>query len=87
MGMAIAAITAVPSHDRSRAARVDMALVWSKAGPWINHVRLVYPNDADHLINFFAHRIQRPHEKINHAIVLLALDPEETGRCRNRCRI
>jgi hypothetical protein len=42
----------------------------SKAGPWINHVRCVYPNDADHLINFFAHRVQRPHEKINHAIVL-----------------
>jgi hypothetical protein len=42
----------------------------SKAGPWIKHVRRVYSDDADHLINFFAHRVQRPHEKINHAIVL-----------------
>ena len=31
--MAIAAITAVPSHDMSRTARVDPALVRSKAGP------------------------------------------------------
>ena len=42
----------------------------SKAGPWIEHVRRVYPDDANHLITFFAHRVQRPHEKINHAIVL-----------------
>ena len=31
--MAIAAITAVPSHDMSRTARVDPALVRSKSGP------------------------------------------------------
>ncbi len=31
--MAIAAITAVPSQDMSRTARVDPALVRSKAGP------------------------------------------------------
>jgi Family of unknown function (DUF5906) len=42
----------------------------SKAGPWLKHVRRVYPNDADHILNFLAHRVQRPHEKINHAIVL-----------------
>ena len=42
----------------------------TKAGPWITHIRRVYPADADHLINFFAHRVQRPEEKINHAIVL-----------------
>ena len=29
----MAAITAVPSHDMSRAARVDPALVRSKSGP------------------------------------------------------
>ena len=32
-GTAIAAITAVPSHDISRIARVDPALVRSKSGP------------------------------------------------------
>ena len=40
------------------------------AGPWIEHVRKVYPNDADHIINWLAHRRQRPEEKINHALVL-----------------
>lgn len=42
----------------------------SKAGPWLEHVRNVYPDDAAHLIRWLAHRVQRPEEKINHAIVL-----------------
>jgi hypothetical protein len=41
-----------------------------KAGPWIDHVELVYPDNADHIIDFLAHRVQRPGEKINHALVL-----------------
>ncbi|MXP27912.1 hypothetical protein GRI58_03630 [Porphyrobacter algicida] len=40
------------------------------AGPWIEHLRRVYPEDADHLIRWFAQRVQRPWEKINHALVL-----------------
>jgi hypothetical protein len=42
----------------------------SKAGPWIDHVRRVYPTDAEHIFNWLAQRLQRPHEKINHALVL-----------------
>ena len=42
----------------------------SKAEPWIAHVRRIYPHDADHIIAFFAHQVQRPGEKINHALVL-----------------
>jgi Family of unknown function (DUF5906) len=42
----------------------------TKAGPWLDHVRKVYPDDADHLIKWLAQRVQRPQEKINHAIVL-----------------
>jgi len=41
-----------------------------KAGPWCDHVRRVYPNDAEHIIKWLAHRRRRPHEKINHALVL-----------------
>jgi hypothetical protein len=41
-----------------------------KAGKWIDHVKTVYPRDADHIINWLAHRVQRPQEKINHALVL-----------------
>jgi hypothetical protein len=42
----------------------------AKAGIWVDHVRYVYPDDAEHIIDYLAHRAQRPQEKINHAIVL-----------------
>jgi hypothetical protein len=41
-----------------------------QATPWIDHVRLIYPNDHEHIIAWCAHRVQRPQEKINHALVL-----------------
>jgi hypothetical protein len=40
------------------------------AAPWLDLLRKVYPDDADHLLAWFAHRVQRPHEKVNHALVL-----------------
>jgi hypothetical protein len=40
------------------------------AQPWIEHVRRLYPDEVDHIIRWLAHRVQRPHEKINHALVL-----------------
>jgi hypothetical protein len=42
----------------------------SKATPWVEHVHRVYPDGAEHLIRYFAHRVQRPQEKINHGLVL-----------------
>jgi hypothetical protein len=41
-----------------------------KAGPWLDHVRKVYPNDADHIIRWLAQRVRRPQQKINHALLL-----------------
>jgi hypothetical protein len=41
-----------------------------QAGRWLDHVHRVYPDDADHIIRGLAHRVQRPSEKINHALVL-----------------
>jgi hypothetical protein len=41
-----------------------------EAGPWLDHVRKVYPNDAEHIIRWLAHRVQRPGEKINHALMM-----------------
>lgn len=38
--------------------------------PWLNHLGAIYPGEAAHLIKWFAQRIQRPGEKINHALVL-----------------
>jgi hypothetical protein len=41
-----------------------------RADRWLDHLRLVYPDDVGHLICWLAHRVQRPQEKINHALVL-----------------
>jgi len=42
----------------------------SKAGPWLEHARNIYGDDFDHMKLWLAHRVQRPQEKINHALVL-----------------
>jgi len=42
----------------------------AKANPWIEHVNKVYPDEAEHIISWLAHRVQRPGEKVNHALVL-----------------
>jgi len=41
-----------------------------EAGPWIEHLRLVYGEDTLHITRYLAHRVQKPYEKINHALVL-----------------
>ena len=41
-----------------------------KAGMWIEHVKKLYPEEATHIIAWLAHRVQRPEEKINHALFL-----------------
>jgi hypothetical protein len=42
----------------------------SLAKTWLDHIRTVYPDDFDWIVWFLAHRVQKPHEKINHALVL-----------------
>ncbi len=42
----------------------------TKAMLWLGLFRKLYPDEADELIDWFAHRVQRPDEKVNHAIVL-----------------
>jgi hypothetical protein len=42
----------------------------SKAGPWLEHVRKICPDEAEHIIAWLAHRVQCPQEKINHTLVL-----------------
>lgn len=42
----------------------------SMATKWIDHVRKVYPNDADHIIRWCAYKVQHPEAKINHALFL-----------------
>jgi hypothetical protein len=42
----------------------------SGAERWIEHIRRVYPENVDHIIKWFAARVQYPEIKINHALVL-----------------
>lgn len=42
----------------------------AEAGPWIDHLQRVYPNDAKHITMFLSHRVQYPEQKINHALML-----------------
>jgi hypothetical protein len=42
----------------------------SQAGPWLGHLRYIYPDHADHILDWLAHRVQKPEQKINHALVL-----------------
>jgi hypothetical protein len=43
-----------------------------KAGRWVAHVGRVFdaPGDAEHIIRWLAHHVQRPEVKVNHALVL-----------------
>jgi hypothetical protein len=41
-----------------------------QAGPWIEHVEIVFGEYTRHIIAYLAHCRQHPHEKINHALVL-----------------
>jgi hypothetical protein len=43
-----------------------------RAGRWLDHLRCIYPekSETDHICRWFAHRVQRPAEKPNHALVL-----------------
>jgi hypothetical protein len=42
----------------------------SKAEPWLELAHKVYPDDAERLITYLAHRVQRPGEKINFGVVM-----------------
>jgi hypothetical protein len=39
------------------------------AGPWLDVVDRVAGDNRPHVLSWFAHRVQRPQEKINHALV------------------
>jgi hypothetical protein len=38
--------------------------------PWLDHMNTIYPDDTEHLLQWQAHRVQRPGDKINHSILL-----------------
>jgi hypothetical protein len=40
------------------------------ASLWLDHIKAIYPDDWQHIVFWLAHRVQRPGEKVNHALVL-----------------
>lgn len=42
----------------------------SKATPWLKHARLLYPEEAEEILDWMAQRVQHPEQKINHALGL-----------------
>jgi hypothetical protein len=43
----------------------------AEAGPWLRHINKIYStDDAKHIVQWLAHRVQRPQDKINHALML-----------------
>ena len=38
---------------------------------WLDHVRKVYPNEWEHVVAWFAFKVQNPGEKINHGLVFV----------------
>jgi hypothetical protein len=42
----------------------------SDISPWLDHLKGLFGEDARHVALWLAHRVQRPGEKINHALVL-----------------
>jgi hypothetical protein len=42
----------------------------TKAQRWLDHIHKIYPDDAEHIVRWLAHRRQHPRTKINHALVL-----------------
>lgn len=38
---------------------------------WLNHIRFIYPGESEHIVMWLAHRVQRPGDKVNHALVFI----------------
>ena len=41
-----------------------------QADKWLDHIRYVFADDAEHILDWLSHRVQRPQDKINHALLL-----------------
>jgi hypothetical protein len=45
----------------------------AQAWPWGRLIHFLWPNEANHVILYFAHCVQRPHIKINHLLLLAGI--------------
>jgi len=49
----------------------DIEHIEGDVSKWLNHIRFIYPNECEHIVNWLAHRVQRPGDKVNHALVFI----------------
>lgn len=49
----------------------EIAHIEGDVSLWLDHIRSMYPAEVDHIIKWFAHRVQGPGDKVNHALVFL----------------
>lgn len=55
-------------YNQYRAPRAPQA--GGDVSQWLDLLRRLYPDDADHIVNYFADAVQHPGRKCNHALVL-----------------
>lgn len=46
----------------------DIEHIEGDVSKWLNHIKFIYPSEADHIVNWLAHRVQRPGDKVNHCL-------------------
>jgi hypothetical protein len=56
----------------------DIEHVEGDVSKWLNHIRFIYPNEWRHIVMWFAHRVQRPGEKVNHCLDFIG--PQGIGK-------
>jgi hypothetical protein len=52
----------------------DIEHVEGDVSKWLNHIRFIYSAEWQHIVHWFAHRVQRPGDKVNHGLVFIG-DP------------
>jgi hypothetical protein len=73
----------VTCFNHYRPPRIELGNA-AEAGPWLDHVHKIYPDDANHIITWVAHRVQRPQEKINHRSYLAVYRASARTHCLSR---
>jgi hypothetical protein len=49
----------------------DIEHIQGDVSKWLDHIKFIYPKEADHIVRWCAHRVQRPGDKVNHALDFL----------------
>jgi hypothetical protein len=56
----------------------DIEPIEGDVSKWLDHIKCIYPNEWRHIVMWFAHRVQRPGEKVNHCLDFIG--PQGVGK-------